>query len=111
MSADQSAPQPFAWIAEGRAEPPEPLGRPVVLNALWWDGPAPAPGDCLGTQRRRHSYQIIDVKPRRTGGYRLKCNRIRLGTEPGGVRYWLWTWAPRARQARRLGDTRHAVHL
>lgn len=93
-----------AAIAEGSTEPPEPLGKPVTLTALFWEGPAPAAGDCLGTERRRWSYQIIEVKPRRTGGFRLRCQRIRCGTEPGGGRYFLWTWAKREKQARRLVD-------
>lgn len=91
-----------AWILPGRTEPPEPIGKPVTLTAVTWEGGAPVVGDCLGSVRRRFSYQILEVRPRKAGGYRLRCQRIALGTEPGGCRYFTWTWARRERRSRSL---------
>lgn len=85
----------------GFAREPNLAAKLVTLNALWWEGDAPKVGDWLGTSRGRTSYQIAEVIPRRTGGYRLRCSRVPRGHEPEGAasRYHCWTWAPRGRKA------------
>ncbi len=77
-----------------------PLGKLVTLTAVWWgkDMPAPVPGNWIGTEKGRTSYEVVEVRPRRTTGYVLRCRRWPRGKEAESARlarWFVWTWAAR----------------
>lgn len=80
-----------------------PLGRLVTLTASWWlAGLDPAPGDWIGTAKGRISYEVVEVRRRRTEGFVLRCRRWPRGKEAEGARqarWFLWTWAARGKKA------------
>ncbi len=80
--------------------PEPPLGRLVTMTVPpgCWDGPAPAPGNWLGTARGRTSYEIAGVRTRASGAMVITARRWPRGKEPEAARiaqWFLWTWARR----------------
>ncbi len=65
-----------------------PLGKLVTLTAVTWESEIePAPGQWVRTKRGRTSYEIVEVRKRRTQGFVLRCRRWPRGKEAKDARH------------------------
>lgn len=79
--------------------PGEPLpGRLVTLRSPpgCWKGPPPEPGEWLGAEGGRVSYEVVAAWGSPSGAVVIRCRRYRRGDEHVvGHRWFHWRWLPR----------------